>query len=201
MNRRFLLFLMIGTTLLILVIGGHQTQRHPSYTPWNINILDNNKTRIFGITLGKTTIQDANQIFASFPETRLMEKDGKLQLLAHYHDLQFSGLIADIELSYMLDNDELQKLKDSAVANSQTEYPGLVLTKAIEIALLNTHISSLIYKPSVDYEIDIILQRFGTAEIEQKISENESLWIYPEFGLNILINDKGSDVFTYSLIK
>jgi hypothetical protein len=199
MNRNFLIFLMIGTTLMILVMGGHQTQRHPSYTPWNIDILENNKIRVFGVTLGKTTIQDANQIFASFPETRLVEKDEKLKLLAIYHELQFGGLVADIELSYNLDNDELKKLKDVATTDAQSGH--LRLPEDIEMTLLSTNISKLVYKPSVDYEIDTILQRFGTPKSEQTISGNVTRWIYSESGLDILINQNDLDIFTYSLIK
>lgn len=190
---------MIGTTLLILVMGGHQTQRHPSYVPWNIDILENDKSRVFGVTLGKTTLQDANQIFSSFPETRLIEKNGTLQLIATYRELQFNGLIADIELIYALGNVELQNLKTAALEHSSAE-PWL-LSKETEMSLLSTPISSLIYKPSVDYEIDTILQRFGTPDNEQQISVNESLWIYTQSGLQILINKGGPDIFTYSLIK
>ena len=199
MNRTFLLFLMIGTALLILVIGGNPTEDQPAYTPWNINILDNNKIRVFGVTLGKTTIQDANQIFASFPETRLIDNNGKLQLLAIYQQLQFGGLIADIELNYDLDDSTLQKLKDSAIIAPKSEH--LNLPENVEISLLNTAIANLIYKPSIDYEIDIILQRFGTPESEQKISENSTLWTYTESGLEIIINDTGPDTFIYSLLE
>jgi len=190
---------MIGSALLILVIGGNPTQDHPAYTPWNINVLDNNKIRVFGVTLGKTTIQDANQIYARFPETRLIDNNGKLQLLAIYRQLQFGGLVADIELNYDLDNTTLQKLKDSAFLDPKTEH--LNLPENVEISLLNTVIANLIYKPSIDYEIDIILQRFGTPESEQKMSGNLTLWTYPKSGLEIIINDAGPDTFIYSLLE
>ena len=113
MNRTFLLFLMIGTALLILVIGGNPTEDQPAYTPWNISILDNNKIRVFGVTLGKTTIQDANQIFANFPETRLIDNNGKLQLLFCHTKSTFKLL----KLSFFslfcckqIDSDVLEKM-------------------------------------------------------------------------------------------
>lgn len=190
---------MIGTALMILVMGGHQTEPNPSNTPWNINILDNNKVSIFGISLEKTTIQDANQIFASFPETRLIEQNNQLQLRAIYHELQFSGLVANIELIYKLDDSTLQSLKDTAIPGPDDRYFHLVENK--EISLLNSTVSSLIYKPAIDYEIDIILQRFGPPQRKLKLSENVSRWTYIESGLDIIIDNAGPDVFIYSSLE
>lgn len=182
---------------MILVMGGHQTQRMPSYTPWNVDILKADKIKVFGITLGKTAIQDANQIFASFPKTRLVENEGKLQLLAIYHDIQFSGLLAEIELRYDLEQKKLQQLKESAIADKE---PGVfLLAEEVEISLLSNSVSSLVYKPSIDYEIDIILQRFGTPDNEQHMSENISRWSYTNFKLDIIIDKAGPDTFIYSL--
>lgn len=199
MNRTFLLFLMIGTTLLILVMGGNQSQHNSSYTPWSINVLENNKISVFGISLGKTTIQDANQIFASFPETRLLEENNRQQLRAIYHEIQFDGLIADIELVYNLDDNTLQQLKTSAIPEPDSSY--FRLPENIEISLLNSTVSSLIYKPAIDYEMDIILQRFGTPHNEQRISDKILRWSYPESGLEIMIDDTGPDQFIYTLLE
>ena len=190
---------MIGTTLLILVMGGHQSQQNSAYTPWNINVLDNNKISIFGISLGKTTIQDANQIFASFPETRLLEENNRQQLRAIYRELQFDGLIADIELIYNLDDSTLQQLKTSAIPEPESSY--YRLPENIEISLLNSTATSLIYKPAIDYEMDIILQRFGAPHSEQTLSDNILRWSYPESGLTIIIDDSGPDKFIYTLLE
>ena len=183
---------------MILVMGDDQrNQQNTSYTPWSIDTLDNHKIKVFGITLGKTTIQDANVIFALFPETRLIQNDNNLQLLAIYHNMQFSGLQADIELLYGLDQNKLQQLKKSAIAGNK---PGeFHLSENVEISLLNSPVSSLIYKPAIDYDIDMILQRFGTPDSEQKISDGISRWTFTEFNLDLIIDTNGPDKFIYSL--
>jgi hypothetical protein len=195
---------MIGSALIILVIGDDRNQVQTSYTPWNIHILHDNKIKIFGITLGKTTIQDANQIFSSFPETRLLEtrsleNNDTLKLLAIYTELKFGGLIADIELIYSLTDNQLQQLKDTSIVEPESGH--LHLSADIKMTLLDTVIASLIYKPSIDYETDLILQRFGLPESEQKISANVTRWSYDSSGLEILIDTTGPDTFIYSLIE
>ena len=65
--------------------------------------------------------------------------------------------------------------------------------------LLDTVISRLTYKPAVDYEKNVILQRFGTPDNELNISDHVSRWIYLDFGLEITIDQLGPDTFSYAL--
>ena len=81
---------MIGTALMIMVIGDNQDEKHPEYMPWNIDIIQNNNIRVFGVTLGKTRIQDANQILASFADTRLLKNGSELELIAVYDELNMA---------------------------------------------------------------------------------------------------------------
>jgi hypothetical protein len=196
MNRTLLIFIMIACALMIMVIGGKRFEERPEYMPWNIDIVLNNNIRVFGVTLGKTRIQDANQILASFADTHLVKNGNKTQLVAVYNELNMAGLIAEIELLYDLEENklaELEKLSTQDNAHNSKHLP-----KDIEMDLLTTVVSKLTYKPSVDFEIDIILQRFGPAASEEKISENIEHWFYPDMGLEIIIDKQGPDQFIYS---
>ncbi len=199
MNRTLLIFIMIGCALMIMVIGGKGFESNSTYTPWNIDIVQNNNIRVFGITLGKTRIQDANQILASFADTRLVKNENRLQLIAVYNELNLAGLIAEIELLYDLDEAKLAELKKSAEQDDKLN--SMHLPENIEMDLLTAVVSKLTYKPSVDYEIDIILQRFGPAASEEKINENVEHWTYPDIGLEIIIDKQGPDQFIYSSRK
>jgi len=199
MNRTLLIFLMIGCALMVLVIGGKRFESHPEYMPWNIDIVLNDNIRVFGITLGKTRIQDANQILASFADTRLVKNKNDLQLIAMYDELNMGGLIAEIDLLYDLDKKKLIELEKSAKQDDDLNI--MHLPEDIEMNLLTTVVSKLIYKPSVDFEIDIILQRFGPATHEEKVNKNVERWSYPDFGLEIVINKLGPDRFIYSSIQ
>ena len=198
MNRTFLLLLMIFSALMIFVMGGHQTQPQStsSATPWDVH-LENNKIRVFGVILNKTSIQDANQIFSSFSETLLIDKGDTLELIATYKKLNLAGLIADIELTYQLNNETLEKLKENASLDSNTGF--YRLSEEQQMILLDTVISRLTYKPAVDYEKNVILQRFGTPDNELNISDHVSRWIYLDFGLEITIDQLGPDTFSYAL--
>lgn len=195
MNRTFLILLMIGTALMIMVMGEKQTPSDLNSTPWEVSIINNQNVRVFGITLGKTTIQDANQILASFPETRLIQDGSQAKLVAVYDELIIGGFIASIELNYALDADRLKQLVDKSSIVVDKNYR--LLDKDTEMALLSTVINGLIYRPGIDYDIDAILQRFGQADSELKVTDTITQLNYPELGLEIIIDTQGSDLFKY----
>ncbi len=207
MNRTFLIILMIGTAMMIAVIGQHEPTSQLDTMPWEVDRLQNGSLRVFGITLGKTSIQDANQIFASFGKTQLqINVDDKqvetYQLIASYDELIIGGLIAQITLSYQLDQSTLQKIAHSLgnLQNTQ-ETQFYSINNDIEMGYLNTPVSTITYIPLVDYGMEVIRQNFGQAVEEKQINEDLLLWSYPKMGLQIFIYKNKPDHFVYAPLK
>lgn len=211
MNRTFLILLMIGVAMLIAVIGQDRPINDLDYLPWEVNRLDNGSIRVFGLTLGKSTIQEANQIYASFAKTRLQDITSandthSHQLIAIYDELSIGGIITKIHLGYQLDSEKLAEIfnklpKNSTVSIDDTEAMLYPLDIKTERSLLNTPVSSITYIPSIDFGEDIIRQRFGQAAEELIISDVKQLWFYPELGLQVYIHADKPDRFVYSSLK
>lgn len=193
--------------MLIAVIGQHEPSRQLDYLPWEIDILENGNTRVFGVTLQKTSIQDANQIFANFADTRLLVNSTesgseKLELIARYNELTIGGLIAEINLAYDLDETSLKQLYHSAKTEQRHNNGAyLKLSSQDEMKLLNTPVKKITYIPSIDYGEEILRQRFGQAAEERVINETTAHWIYPELGLTIIVRQDQADEFIYSKLK
>ncbi|MCW8853577.1 MAG: hypothetical protein OQK72_02640 [Gammaproteobacteria bacterium] len=198
MNRTFLILLMIGTALLIAVIGSDDIDQLDDAMPWNIQILENGSSRIMGITLGKTNIQDAHQIFAHFSETRLVTSNSKTVLLAHFDELNLAGLLAEIDLIYDISETDLEKVRQQAVDTKQGQYQ--LVRESMLMDLLTTPVKQLIYKPYIDYDNNMISQRFGEPEERESITESTEKLIYPALGLVIYLNTDGPEKFIYSRI-
>jgi hypothetical protein len=196
---------MIGTAMMIAVIGQHEPDIQLDSLPWEVDRLDNRSLRVFGLTLEKTSIQQANQLFASFGKTQLrVVTDNDMQqtyeLIALYDDLTIGGLIAQIILRYDIKQQELQKLYQ--LLNSENSEPGTQLfsiSNKAEMNYLSTAISAITYIPSIDYGLDAIRQNFGQATEEKQLNEELLLWIYPELGLTIHIHSNTPDEFVYAL--
>lgn len=195
MNRTLLIFIMIGTALMVMVMSEKQNLSDLNTSPWEIDIHKNGNIRVFGITLGKTTIQDANQILASFPETRLIMDTPQARLVAVYDELNLGGYLANIELNYALDENTLKNLTENTAVLTDKNYGKI--DKDIELSLLSTVINGLTYKPGIEYDIDAILQRFGQPVNEVKLSDTSTRLEYPDMGLEIMIDTQAPDYFKY----
>jgi len=202
MNRTFLVILMIGTAMMIAVIGQHEQTTQLDTMPWQVDKLENGSLRVFNITLGKTSIQEANQIFASFGKTQLLitadvDKNKIYQLITTYDELK-------IELAYQIPQEDLKNIVDS-LKNNQTQTDAQTqkhpIDKEIEMQYLNTPVASITYIPSIDYGLKTIRQNFGQAAEENKLNDNEQLWYYPEMGLQIYIHKTQPDHFIYAPLK
>ena len=208
MNRTFLIFLMIGTAMMIAVIGQKPPVNDLNYQPWDVDHLESGSIRVFGLSLGKTTIQEANQIFASFADTQLITvtNDDNTQthhLLASYDELSIGGLLADIQLRYQLDQETLQLLYDSNQSSASAVDTRLEskIDITTEMSYLNTPIASISYIPSIDYDESTIRQHFGQPTEETQDSEDSLIWFYPDLGLHIYIHTNKPDRFVYSPLK
>ena len=207
MNRTFLIILMIGTAMMIAVIGQHEPASNLDTMPWEVDQLDNGSLRVFGLTLGKTSIQEANQIFAIFGKTQFEvdTADNGLQtyqLITVYDELSFGGLVAKLKLGYQIEPKKLQMIYESL--NSPPTKPGVEffpVDKSIELDYLNSAISSITYIPSIDYDLDTIRQNFGQASSENKINDELQLWHYQQMGLTIHIHSTELDEFVYAPLQ
>lgn len=189
---------MVGTALMIAVIGNDDIDHSGDSMPWNIQTLDNGATRVFDITLGKTNIQDAHQILSHFSETRLVSIQDRLELHAHFDEFNLDGLLAEIDLIYDIPDAELGKIQQQAIATEQGDYQ--LIDEQLLMALLTTPVKQIIYKPAIDYDDDIISQRFGEAEHREKISDSVEKLDFPSLGLVIYLNSNGAEQFVYSHI-
>lgn len=197
MNRTLLIFIMIASAMIIMVIGNRSPDQNAAYSPWDINVLENGNIRVFGITLNKTLLQDANQILSSFPVNQLKtDADSqKKYLVASYNALNFDGLIADIDLEYRLTANELTELEKLSELDNR-----LKLSEKDEMKLLGTVIKAVRYRPTIDYDIDMLLKYFGQPENKERKSDAIEYWHYPSIGLKIILNHEGQDEFCYTSI-
>ncbi len=201
---------MVGTAMLIAVIGQHQPGVQLDYLPWEVDTLENGKTRAFGITLEKTTVQEANQIFANFAATRLVvkasdEADMQFRLFAHYNELVIGGLVTQLELDYQLNQDELKQLYDSLPkSDSINRSMGTVELKIpseVEMKYLNTPVNKITYIPTIKYGSELLIQHFGPALNETTEADGSLRWSYPGFGLEIFQHENKRERFVYSPLK
>ena len=107
MDRKLLLWIVAGTlialALALLLPGGRAPEREPRL-PWQIETLPDGSARVFGLTLGESSLTDARQVLgADGALTLFRSPEGDISLEAYFERLFISGLKANLVLNLELD--------------------------------------------------------------------------------------------------
>lgn len=177
--------------------------------PWQIAIMEDGKSKVFGIVLSATELRRVSQIFNEQPQLAVFEQNSNMSLEAYYKNVTRGGLIGDYIFtldasSEQLDQLKLKSFKHKLLNNNGRRYD---LGKDALQFVNKWKVKYLSYIPVVQLDEKMILKRFGQPakkiQTTIKTAESESLaswhYLYPDKGLDIIINENGKDLFQYVL--
>ncbi|MGC2049197.1 MAG: hypothetical protein WA635_11380, partial [Gallionella sp.] len=190
----------VSTSLLLL--APDNAVHTPDTLPWNITHPTPDTTRIFGITLGKSTLDQAAEIFKHETEIEISlfkPTDGILGVEAFVEEVNFNGLKAKIVMNIAVPKEELQGMYERGLRiNNTPSGKRITLTYDDLIRVRNSPIASLTYLPSARLEESVITKRFG--EPAQRVRENGTNithWLYPQHGLDVVLGGKEKPLLQY----
>jgi len=165
--------------------------------PWQIDSLPNGDTRVFGIVPGRTTLGEAIEllgddemdlaIIAAPHETGTLEA-----YYSHYSAGPITGklfLILDIAPD-ILSPMRKRAFQDGGTRRYHLHPDDLPTAYRAPVSVMN-------FIPSFNLDGEIAQTRFGTpAEIIQ-IDAQQEHWLYPDKGLDLILNVDNKDVLQY----
>ena len=197
MNKITILLLMIGSAVLVLSLGRYSSTQVSSDMPWSVEQLTDGSTHVLGVTLGKTRLQDSLHAFPSDAQIQLLIGPTQtLKLVTLFKEVNVGGLIADIQLGYDIPQARLQKLLPSASRLGSLQTIRLKPEQLSE--LQDAKLVSLSYYPSIDYDEDMLLQRFGYPDKKEDVSDRLQRWTYKGIHLQIYLDATGADKLVYT---
>ena len=167
--------------------------------PWHIEILPGGESQVFGITLGVSTLADAGRLLGDGELAIVVnsEQDYGLEMFfARYTAGVFSGkliLVADFP------NDRLEQLVAGAGRRKYLESGGKKYTPAPADLpdIMQAAVMSITFLPAVSLDEEAAIQRFGVPAERLVASEQQTHLLYPDKGLDIIINREGREVLQY----
>jgi len=203
MTKEHKLYWGVGILLVLIFAGSFFMPGKPiekTDLPWHIEHPTADTTRIFGLTLGQATTNEAEQRFQEEAKPSLFKSpDGKLVAEMFFEQVTLAGLKSKIVVSIAVPDAELQGMYERGLRMSGTG-SGKKITLAPDDAARARAlpISGLTYMPSVRLEEGIISKRFG--QPTQRIKEKKSgavHWLYPLHGLDITLGNDEKPVLQY----
>lgn len=170
--------------------------------PWHIEHPTPDTVRIFGLTLGQSTANEAEQRFHEEAKPSLFESsDGQLAVEMFFEQVSLAGLKARIVINIAVPDAELQGMYKRGLRMSSTgsgSAKKIILAPDDVARVRALPISSLTYMPSMRVEEEIFSKRFG--QPAQRIKEKNSNavhWLYPQNGLDITFGGEEKPVLQY----
>lgn len=169
--------------------------------PWQVEVLDNGHSRVFGIILGETTLKEVDEKLKSLPELAVYKTKEKLVLEAYYKNVSLGGLIGSFIFVIDAPKEQLFQLKQESqkkerVENNEVKYR---LDKFASEKVKKYQVKNLIYIPRVQLDEETIVKRFGQPEYKIKLKTKEIGWhyLYPEKGLDLIYKAEDKEVLQY----
>jgi hypothetical protein len=168
--------------------------------PWQIEPTSDGSIRVFGITLGETNLDEASRHFGKVPDMAVfVGAAGPESIEAFYGKIQLGVFDAKVVLSLAADPAILAQVAETA-GKPEPMPSGSWKRPVSEDALdtvLKLPVEAITYVPSVHYETDIVLHRFGKPADKLRHDEHSEYWFYPAKGLVILLDSDGKELLQY----
>ncbi|TDX98152.1 hypothetical protein [Thiohalophilus thiocyanatoxydans] len=188
--------------ILLISLSGCEQQEVPAEQiyPWQIELLPDGGSRVFGIEFNRTTLAEARKILGSHHDEGLFEnRDGSMSLEIYFNEVTLGGISGKFILTLDADEAQLQALKERA-GNSRTVDSGARRyrpSSADRELLYEMTISGLGYIPYVNLDEEMVHQRFGEPAEIMRIGEDKRHFLYPDKGLDLLLDGEGKELLQY----
>lgn len=203
MDKKFIIailaFAFLALAIGMLIPGGNTPQNQT--LPWQIEHTVDGATRVFGLTLGQTTLQQTEQRLRSAAVINVIDSTDKPPVIEAYFDnVTSGGLSAQMVMEIEAPAEQIQAmLERGARISTLASGARKVSLSDDDLALVRRlSIFSITYLPRIRLQPDLIRQRFG--EPAQRIVEPSgdiTHWLYPNLGLDIALHDTGRAVLQY----
>ncbi len=192
-------FALLAIVILFVTPTGKTPNKNP-LLPWSVEILPNGTTKVLGITLGQSTMQDARQTFNDDGEVNLFVSQEKNLILEGYFNAIFiSGLKADLIMSLSQDVKALETMYNRGARINKLDSGVMKVSLSSEDMPTSSAaiIERITYIPAANLDSDMLEKRFGTPTSIIKEESGIEHWLYPNIGLDIALNPNGKEVFQY----
>lgn len=187
--------------LLIVLMLPDEPGNTPNFLPWNISRPSPGTIRVFEVTLGQTTLGEAETAFKERAEISLFSHNSaKMAVEAFIEEVNFNGLKAKIVMTVALPPEELQGMFVRGLRMSSSPSGKRITLAPDDLARVRqAPVATLTYMPALRLEEEAVLaKRFGTpAERVREAQSGAVHWLYPQHGLDVVLGGKERPVLQY----
>ena len=195
--------LVIGITWLFL----SSSLDKPEYTlqptvkmPWQIETHSDGTSTVFDITLEKTTVDELRALLGHDHELAIIsDREDNSGLEVYYGYFSTGPITGKLIARVKADMETLWAMQERAAKSEylDTGSRKFTLNAADLESIRQWPIVSLSLVPSANLDEPLVLSVFGQNAERIQIQEGTEHFLYPEKGLEVIVNEKGKEVLQY----
>lgn len=208
MKHFFILFALVAVVLAVYpFLDESENTAKVSGLPWQIEMLADGSTQVFGLTIGQSRFSDALAILGNDMQMAIIAANDEAGNLEMYYGHYKAGLLSGkLILQTGADEKSIKRWRDNAV---KAEYMATGLAKkytlsdADQTEILTETITGITFIPAVNLDEEVVIARFGKPASKIQTSDGQNTvvthFLYPEKGLHIALSASEKEVLQYVL--
>ncbi len=180
--------------------AGKQSSLVETGLPWQIELLPDGATRVFGLTPGRSTLTDARSALEGDVQVALLVTPGETGAVeAYYENITVGPLAGKMVLSLGTTPEQREQMLGRArkVKYMDSSTRRIELSEDDLAQMATAVIVAIAYIPSANLDEQIVLQRFGVPAERIRNSEHREHFLYPAKGLDLQLDAKGKELLQY----
>ena len=168
--------------------------------PWQIEIMPDGSTQVFGLHIGVSRLSDAYAMLGSDMELAIVAASDELGNLEMYYGHYQAGLLSGkLVLQTSASAQKLKTWRDNA---AKFDYMASGLAKKYTLSdddvsqVLDEVITGLTFIPAVNLDEKVILARFGEPDNRIQL-DGVTHFLYSAKGLDVALHDASKEVIQY----
>ena len=184
-----------------MILPSGETVRKVRALPWEIETLPDGGSRVFTLTLGESTLANAEQTLGDEAEIQLFVREGgELSLEGFFPEVWLSGLKAQMVLNLDVEQETLRGLYEAGIRISKSSSGSSQVRLGGEEGAMArmAPIDVITYIPKASLEEKQLTGLFGEPREKLAADKNGTIHLlYPAKGLDIALDEKGKAVMQY----
>ena len=168
--------------------------------PWQIDVLPDGSTEVFGLQVGSSRLSDVLDILGSDMDMAIVAATDEVGSLEMYYGHYRAGLLSGkLVLQTDISEQEILRLRENSVSSeymASGQAKKYILSPDDLIQVLDEIVTGLTFIPTSNLDEEIILSRFGEAKERVQLT-GVTHYLYPDKGLAIALHEDGKEVLQY----
>jgi hypothetical protein len=168
--------------------------------PWQVEPIANGDSRVFGLTLGTSTLADARNRFGSDLILAIVAAPGETGAVEiYFQDVTLGAVTGKMIVAAAIAGEDLERMRQRAtkVAYMEGSTKKWTLDPNDQPAAYAARIRALNFIPAINLDEEIVLQRFGKPAERIRTSDHTEHFLYPERGLDLVLDTEGKELLQY----